>query len=268
MGGETASRRAGAPAKVIGPPKRTHPFLGRGPARKSKGTRKQKCGGRGDNNTEVKRGERLAHHLSEVPPTSSIELGDMLQRARAALAPRGGAFAPESAQPEFLARCEEVLDHESRRLLDLRGERRELEAQLARTRTRANESAVDCKDRGCSDDESVAPVGHFSEVPPCLPCPPTLMTGNGQVHLPMPHTAGECSVRMGSCVNGIASAAGNTGQESQRDGGGFPLNAHADFEHMPLGKASCKPGLSTVESSEYADDDFDSASSYADDFDE
>ena len=59
-----------------------------------------------------------------------------------------------------------------------------------------------------------------------------------------------------------------TGQESQRDGGGFPLNAHADFEHMPLGKASCKPGLSTVESSEYADDDFDSASSYADDFDE
>ena len=73
---------------------------------------------------------------------------------------------------------------------------------------------------------------------------------------------------MGSCVNGIASAAGNTGQESQRDGGSFPLNAHADFEHMPLGKASCKPGLSTVESSEYADDDFDSASSYADDFDE
>ena len=100
------------------------------------------------------------------------------------------------------------------------------------------------------------------------------MTDNGQVQLETAHDADECSMRMGSCVNGITNATGNTGQGSQRDGGGFPLNVKSDklIEHMPVGKASCKPALSTVESSEYAneDDDFevDSDSSYADDFHE
>merc|ERR1711871_1691408 len=84
-----------ATAKIIGPPKRTHPFLGRGRARKLK------RGGKGGK-TADKQGAAFAHHMLEAPPTSSIELGRMLQRARAALAPRGGDLTSKSSRPGHL----------------------------------------------------------------------------------------------------------------------------------------------------------------------